>query len=316
MSTLPPPPSPDSPSRRPFAAKYAHRGWGIGLIVFGVLAFFGGFSVIGSGTNPIPSFVVGLGAAAVGVYLFRGRGVNPAVSARNAAAEYRTAARVLVALDEAKAALAAAPAGGATVVAYRNLEATARRLQPAEAPALIAAAVSEACVDPAALESPWLGAVAAVGGGQVEFFADWVIYGQEAHDVDASTRGQVFVDGSVQVTSAVVTDKKGAPTIVNQQHDLRTAQLQLTSATWSMSVAIDQSQVQDARRLVDQLAARVQSAKEAASTGEIRDLVDTILMSTGQPPAEKLRELSNLRYERLLSDEEFESAKSRILGLR
>ena len=81
MSTLPPPPSPASPSRRPFAAKYAHRGWGIGLIVFGVLAFFGGFSVIGSGTNPIPSFVVGLAAAAVGVYLFRGRGVNPAVSA-------------------------------------------------------------------------------------------------------------------------------------------------------------------------------------------------------------------------------------------
>lgn len=317
MSTLPPPPSPDVQTRRPFAAKYAHRGWGIGLTVFGVLAVISGFSVIGSGTtNPLPSFLVGLVAAAWGVYLLRGQGVNPAASARKATAEQHQAARVVAGLEEAKAALAAAGSGGAAVVAYRNLEATARRLRPADAPAWIAEALRDIGLDPATLQSRRLGQVGALDGGAIEFFEDWVIYGQEAYDVDAATRGQVFADGSVQVTSAVVTDKKGGSAIVNQQHDLRTVQLQLTSPAWSLSVAIDPAQVQEARRLVDQLAAHVDSVKpHAATSDDIRSMVDAILMNSGQPPAEKLRELSNLRFERLLSDEEFESAKSRILGI-
>jgi hypothetical protein len=43
--------------------------------------------------------------------------------------------------------------------------------------------------------------------------------------------------------------------------------------------------------------------------------VDAILENTGQPPAEKLTQLSNLRYDRLLSDDEFQRAKNKILGL-
>ena len=38
--------SPKDPTRRPFAAKYAHRGWGIGLGVFGILAVISGFGSI------------------------------------------------------------------------------------------------------------------------------------------------------------------------------------------------------------------------------------------------------------------------------
>ena len=44
-------------------------------------------------------------------------------------------------------------------------------------------------------------------------------------------------------------------------------------------------------------------------------MMETILNSSGQPPAEKLKQLSDLRFQRLLSDSEFEAAKARILGI-
>jgi hypothetical protein len=44
-------------------------------------------------------------------------------------------------------------------------------------------------------------------------------------------------------------------------------------------------------------------------------MIETILSNSGQPPAEKLKQLSDLRFQRLLSDSEFDAAKARILGI-
>lgn len=285
-----------------------------------VLAGFGSIPAAISGTtttNPVASILVGLGLIVWATYLLRGQGENPAVKEKKAAAAHRQAANAAADMNAATAALAAAGAGGAAVVAYRNLEATSKSSHGSESSTKTAEAIGAAGIDLGSLSSPRYGSLTALGGGLVEIHRDWIIFGQEAHDVDATTRGQVFADGSIQVTSAVITDKKKKSQVVNQQHDLRTATLQITSATWSMSVPIHPDQTSEARRLVDQLATHVESLKpQAATAGDIRLMVDTILSNTGQPPAEKLRQLSNLRYEQLLTDDEFESAKIRILGIQ
>lgn len=220
-------------------------------------------------------------------------------------------------MEQATAALAAVSVGGAAVVAYRNLWETAKRWHAADAPAAAAAAVQSTGIDATGLAAAPLGTVNALAGGRVEFFQEWVIFGQKAFDVDASTRGQVFVDGSIQVTSATVLDKKGRSQIVNTEHDMRTAQLQLSGTGWSVGIPILPTQANEARRLVDQLLSHVETLKpKQATAADIRTMVEMILANTGQPVAEKLQQLSHLRFERLLSDDEFESAKTRILGLQ
>jgi hypothetical protein len=68
--------------------------------------------------------------------------------------------------------------------------------------------------------------------------------------------------------------------------------------------------------MIAQLAARVEELKpRAATAADISTMIDVILNNSGQPAAEKLKQLSNLRYERLLTDAEFEAAKTRILGI-
>jgi hypothetical protein len=151
--------------------------------------------------------------------------------------------------------------------------------------------------------------------GWVEVFRDWIIYGEEAHDVDATTRGDVYVDGSVQMTPTLVSNGKESK-VENTRVDTRTAQVQFVAESWAMGVPIDPDQANAARLVVAQLAVHVESLKPHGLTfQDIRTLVDAILNNTGQPPAEKLQQLSNLRYQRLLSDDEFEQAKSKILGI-
>lgn len=215
-------------------------------------------------------------------------------------------------MGQAISALAHARGGGARVVAYRNLEATAHRFHPQDAPAHVNAALASIGFDRRVLDSPRYGMVPARKGGVVEVFRDWIIYGQEAHDVDATTRGHVYVDGSIQVSSAVNQKNR----VVSTTHDLRTAELQLTSSTWAMGVPIHPDHANEARRLIDRLAIHVEDLKpKGVTAADIKAMVDTILNNTGQPPAERLTQLSNLRFSRLLTDQEFEAAKAKILGL-
>jgi len=51
------------------------------------------------------------------------------------------------------------------------------------------------------------------------------------------------------------------------------------------------------------------------SPADIREMVDGILNNTGQPAAERIRQLDVLRYEHLVSNDEFKQAKDKILGL-
>jgi len=51
------------------------------------------------------------------------------------------------------------------------------------------------------------------------------------------------------------------------------------------------------------------------TASDIKELLEKLISSSGKSPAEKLEELSNLRYQNLLSDHEFELAKSKILGI-
>jgi hypothetical protein len=53
----------------------------------------------------------------------------------------------------------------------------------------------------------------------------------------------------------------------------------------------------------------------ATTASDIKELLEKLISSSGKSPAEKLEELSNLRYQQLLSDQEFELAKSKILGI-
>ncbi len=83
------------PRRRTFAAAATHRGWGIGLIIFGVLSVLsspGQFSQPEgtSSMSPVGAFfssiLLGVAVAAFGVYLIRGQGpTTKAVEERLAA---------------------------------------------------------------------------------------------------------------------------------------------------------------------------------------------------------------------------------------
>jgi ribosomal protein L24 len=228
----------------------------------------------------------------------------------------RKAERAAEELGQATALLAAAGGKGAAFVAYQNLEKTAKRFYPTETQRKIDEALTSIKFDRARIDSPRLGAIVGLKGRRIDVFRDWIICGRDVYDVDASTRGQVYVDGSVQVTSAVVPKgNKGKTRIVETEHDLRTARVQLASTVWSVSMPIALSRTDEARRLVYQLLAHVETLKPRAGTGSISTLLDAILRNTGQPAAERITELSNLRYEHLLSDEEFEKAKAKILGI-
>lgn len=266
--------------------------------------------------NPTGSIILGLVLTAVGIYFLRGRGVNPAKAQQAAAAAQRRAALVTESVDQAAAALAAAPAGGAALVAYRNLESTVTKFYGMNAPARLEWELSRIEFDTETIAAQQFGYVPSLAGGNVEIFPGWVVFGQEAHNVDATTRGVVHTDGAIQVSSAVVTDRKSRERVVSQQHDLRRAQLQLTSSTWSLSTPIHPDHVNHARAILARLAAQVESLAEAPVTrSDIREILESLVNNDGQPAAQKIRQLNNLRYERLLTDEEFKRVKDKILGL-
>lgn len=351
MSTPPEQPIAEPP-RRSFAARYRHRAWGIVVLVLAFFTFLIALVVLvpaedGQSGGP-GGFVFAAIFVALGVYLLRGQGLKPGAAVRHAqraparaerarlnaerrvrlneeraervrlnaerraALEREAAARTQAVLDQTKQRLAQAEGRGAALVAFRELQATAKRLYPHDAEARVGQAVTDIGFDYAKISSPHLGNIYPLQRGPaLEFFAAWVIFGTEAHDVEPSTRGQVYVDGTVHVIPRVT--KKGKH--YQETQDLRTAELQLTSASWSLRVPIKPDDANEARRLVGLLGIHAeQLGPRAVSREDIREMVDAILRNTGQPAAEKLTQLSNLRYNRLLNDEEFESAKAKILG--
>lgn len=202
--------------------------------------------------------------------------------------------------------------GAKAVVAYEELEALVKKSYKAQAPQKLEELLASISFDRALVESKLIGSLVNLQAGifstgnmnLIRVYSDWVIAGKTGYDFDVSTRGEVTIDGSITV------DK------YNNRIDNRTASLQLATQDWSHSFSIAPDQADEARRILNQLNAIIEQRRpKAVSAEEIGQMIEGLLSSSGKSPAEKLEELSNLRYQRLLSDKEFEQAKTRILGI-
>ncbi len=238
----------------------------------------------------------------LGIYLLRGQGVSPAQEARRKAKADKLQSQI----DNATTRLASAK-GGAAVVAYRQLEGLIKGTKTADAQARFDAILAEIKFDPTSIESKFIGNIPRSGIWKVvnvEIYKDWIISGTESFDVDISTRAEVHVDGSITY------DAK------NNKIDNRTATIQFVSTDWSTSFGISPDRADDARRMASQLMAVIEELKpKGVTTADISELMKSILNASGQPAAQKLQQLSDLRYQRLLTDEEFEAAKAKVLGI-
>jgi hypothetical protein len=287
----------ESEERRKFAAKYSSKwkGW--------TVLFLGATFLLGFLSNPNPgSILFAITLIPLGVYLLRGEGSNP----RGLEKSEQRAKKLQAKIDDAKNTLAAAR-GGQAVVAYRNLESLLKSTKLPDYSSRLDEILREIDFDRSSITSVEIGSIPRLGflnKTQIEIYRDWIISGQEAYDVDVSTKGEVHVEGSIQF------DAK------NNKVDTRTANIQFVSKDWSQSFAINPDSVNQARLIVSQLSVVVDSLKPSGvTTADISKMIEAILNNSGQPPAEKLQQLSELRYQRLLSDQEFEAAKAKVLGI-
>jgi hypothetical protein len=199
--------------------------------------------------------------------------------------------------------------GVRAAMAYENLERIVYKTQK-DSVQRLSELLKSIEFDKSLVESKFIGSVANMAGPMfgsadkksIRIYKDWVIAGQIGFDFDISTRGQVNVDGSITY------DKK------NNRVDNRTATLQLATQDWSYAFKIHPDHADEARRIVNQLLAIVEEMKPKGVTAtDIQEAMSKLVSSGGKSPAEKLEELSNLRYQRLLTDQEFETAKAKIL---
>lgn len=285
--------TPHENQKRRFAAKYRSKWQGWLALVFGITSTTNG---------EIYGPILGIPLVVLGIYLLRGQGLSPKSIERSK----KKADKLQSKIDSATRDLETAQ-GGKAVVAYRNLEEVLKSTKMPDYQNTLEKILQDIKFDRSKLNSDRIGIISGPGvlnRNQVEVFKDWIINGQSAFDVEPSTRGEVHVEGNVQL------DQKG------NKHDMRTASIQFVSSSWSRTFPINLNDVTEARRIVAQLSVFTDSLKPAGVTAaDITKMIETILSNSGQPPAEKLKQLSDLRYQRLLSDSEFEAAKARILGI-
>ncbi len=214
--------------------------------------------------------------------------------------------------------------GGAAVLAYRNLqsslqkyfeyqmkyesESTRTPMNHKEALRKTGAKLQELVAsigfDPTTLLSTQIGKIKTSSWDSIEVFQAFIVFGQVFYNVDESTRGEVHIDGSIQL------DAEG------NRRDFRTAEVQFVSKDWSFSAPLNPDSVSEARRITAQLLVNTESMKPSnATSADITSMVQAILMNTGQSQADRIEQLSALRYQHLLSDEEFQTAKTKILGI-
>ena len=295
-----------------FANLTKTQKWGLGIFVFSLFGVLTGLSVLvvdvgldtGSGLAVAIFYLL---IAALGFYLWKSKTPSEYFAKR--------AIQKQVAEEDAIAAWLRrleGLSGARAVVAFESLEALVRRRYRAEAEQKLDELLSSVEFDKSRVQSQFIGSVsnasagifASGASGQIRVFKDWVIAGQSGYDFDISTRGEVNVDGSFSY------DKN------NNKIDNRTASLLLATQDWSHSFRIFPDQADEARRILNQLNAVIEQMKpKAVSAADITAAMERLMSASGKSPAEKLEELSNLRYQRLLSDKEFEQAKTRILGI-
>jgi hypothetical protein len=291
-----------------FKPKNATQKWGFGIILFSLFGVFTGiFAAIGAqDLTMLAMSVFYAGVAAAGFYLL----LNEKPSLYFAQLQQKKDAETERRIQAALAALRDAT-GVRAVLALEELEALVRKANKQDFGPRMQALLSGIGFDHARVESKLLGTISnraamfSFGNGRlIRIYKDWVIAGSVGYDFDISTRGQVSVDGSIQIGPK------------NQRVDNRTATLHLATQEWSAAFSILPDEADEARRILMQLNAIVEQMKpQALSAADLHSAMDRLMSNSGKSPAEKLEELSNLRYQRLLSDQEFEAAKSKILGI-
>lgn len=281
------------------------KKWGLGLFLLGA------FGVV---TFIAQSFVLDIGAVIFGIIFYLGvafggltlllKEPDPARVAEKAAKEEQAIQGLLSQLESAT--------GVGAVIAYEKLVAMIVKKNQPETRSRLESALESINFDKSRIESKFIGSVSNLDGPMfgsgnkklVRVFKDWVIAGEFGYNFDISTRGQVNVDGAIGY------DNKG------RRVDNRTASLQLATQDWSHTFKILPDQADEARRILQQLAAIVDQMKpQGVSAADIEAAMEKLISKSGKSQAERLEELSNLRFQRLLSDQEFEKAKAKILEI-
>jgi hypothetical protein len=181
--------------------------------------------------------------------------------------------------------------------------------------AMWSSALSSIGFDLALVNSSFIGSLLTRGGANLEAYEDFVIFGDQALDNTRNSSMTVFESGQKQVTTSTVLDKKGKSTAVHTVHDLRVAAVQVSGPYGTIRADILPDHAPQAHQVAAQFNARMASlAPSTITAADLSLLVEAIRASNGQPAAEKLTQLDRLRYDRLLSDEDWKAAKARILS--
>ena len=284
-----------------YKPKHTSQKWGWALAIFG---FFG--VITGIITGLIQMTVIYLAFLGVGTYLLTS--TKPQQRYEKRMEDKATAAQseiqsVLKELENAT--------GVEAFLVHEHLESLVDEAGPNYSKTL-SELLASINFDESRVESNYLGSLDNLGSGTyggggretIRIYEQWVVSGDMGYDFDVSTRGSVNVDGSIQF------DKN------NNEVDMRTATLQLATQDWSKAFKIRPDEADEARRIVNQLAAIFEEMKPKVLTAvEMKEAMKELLESSAKSPAEKLEELSNLRYQRLLTDQEFQAAKTKILEI-
>jgi hypothetical protein len=284
-----------------YKPKHKSQKWGWGLAILGLLGVLSG---IGTGLMQLTLFYSAV--LGIGLYLITSTKPQQRLEKRSqdkAAAAESEIQSVLKELENAT--------GVKAFIVHEHLKGLVDQAGPSY-PKQLSELLASINFDESRVESKYLGQLANVGDGQfgesgretIRVYQQWVVSGEMGYDFDVSTRGSVNVDGSIQL------DK------YNNQVDMRTATLHLATQDWSKAFKIRPDEVDEARRILNQLSALVEEMKPKVLTaGDMKNAMEELLASSAKSPAKKLEELSNLRYQRLLTDQEFEAAKTKILGI-
>lgn len=291
-----------------FKPKNSTGKWGLGIAIVSVFGILTGISTtISMQDLTYLTVAVFYGfALAAGLFLLLDERPHMFFDKMKQKRDAETERRIQAALANLRDAT-----GARAVIALEELETLVKKANKADFGARMQALLNGIGFDQSRVDSKLLGtltnrqAVFSFGNGRlIRVYKDWVIAGNVGYDFDISTRGQVSVDGSIQY---------GAK---NQKVDNRTATLHLATQEWSAAFSILPDEADEARRILMQLNAIIEQMKpQALSAADLHSAMDRLMSNSGKSPAEKLEGLSNLRYQRLLSDQEFEAAKSKILGI-
>jgi len=284
-----------------YKPKYTSQKWGWGLAILGLMGVLSG---VGLGLMQVTLFYSAV--LGIGIYLITSTKPQQRHEKRSQDKAAAAESEIQSTLKELENAT-----GVHAFLVHEDLESLVDEAGP-NYPKKLPELLASINFDESRVQSKYLGSLVNVGSGTlsgsgretIRIYQQWIVSGDMGYDFDVSTRGSVNVDGSIQF------DKN------NREVDMRTATLHLATQDWSKAYKILPEEADEARRMVNQLAAIVEEMKPKVLTAvEMKEAMEKLLESSGKSPAEKLEELSNLRYQRLLTDQEFQVAKTKILEI-